>query len=302
MDKKWTIGSAMPTPFCADGSLDLESLARVVEHHVAIGVDTLFIAGTCSEGPVMPSAQRTELIAAVKGLVAGRLRVTAQVSDTSAARVIDNIAQAADAGADAVVIAPPWIERFCSEPFVRRYFEEPIVASTVPVGIYVLRGNIAALTPTVWAGLAADSRVSLVKDSSSCLEHATALAAVRARRPDLLLQTGDEFDVISTAKLGYDGAMLGSGIVNAIMIRHALDALAAGDEAAALAWQERSNTFLRDLFRPDISGWLAGLKYTLVQLGLFTTDTLHLGYSTTPADHARIAAAITRERAHIMPQ
>jgi len=34
-----------------DREVDRESLGRMVEHHVRLGVDGLFLAGTCGEGP-----------------------------------------------------------------------------------------------------------------------------------------------------------------------------------------------------------------------------------------------------------
>jgi len=45
------IWSATPTPFTMDREVDRESLGRMVEHHVRLGVDGLFLAGTCGEGP-----------------------------------------------------------------------------------------------------------------------------------------------------------------------------------------------------------------------------------------------------------
>jgi dihydrodipicolinate synthase/N-acetylneuraminate lyase len=95
--------------------------------------------------------------------------------------------------------------------------------------------------------------------------------------------------------------MLGSGVVNARLIRKSLDALAAGDDTAAEAWQARSNALLLDLFRPDIGCWLAGLKYAMVRLGLFGTETMHLGFQVDDTDRRRIDAALDRERAEILP-
>jgi dihydrodipicolinate synthase/N-acetylneuraminate lyase len=123
-----------------------------------------------------------------------------------------------------------------------------------------------------------------------------ALVAVKAKRPDLLLETGYEFGVVAAVAAGYDGCLLGTGILIGGMIRRALDALAAGDRAGAEAWQKRSNEFLWDLFRRDISIWLGGLKYALKRLGIFNDEFMHLSYPLTPEDKARMDAALERER------
>lgn len=297
------IWSATPTPFLASGELDEAGLERLVEHHLRMGVSGLFVAGTCGEGPFIPNDQRATLVRTVKRLANGRLHIAAQVSDTSAARVCDNIARLQDAGADSVVIAPPWITRFCNKTFARRYFFESIESAQAPVGIYVLKQPPeTSLDLDAWLEMAAHPKVKLVKDSSASPEYLQAFAGLKKKRPDLLLQTGYEFDTLTAAAAGYDGALLGSGILIAGMIRRALDALAAGDHAAADAWQKRSNEFLYDLFGRDISLWLGGLKYALVRLGLFTTEFMHLGYSLTAVERARIDAALERERDYIMPK
>ena len=101
---------------------------------------------------------------------------------------------------------------------------------------------------------------------------------------------------------GYDGCLLGSGILIGKLIREALNALAAGDRPAASAWQKRSNDFLWDLFAKDISIWMGGLKYALHSLGIFSTEFTHMDYSITMADRKRIDAALERERRFIRPE
>jgi len=296
------IWSASPTPFLENGTLDTASLQQAVDQHVRLGVTGLFVGGTCGEGPLMPNGQRAELVRTVKRLAGSRMHVAAQVSDTSAARVRENILCMQDAGADSVVIAPPWITRFCTAEFVRRYFYESIEAATVPVGIYVLKQpDGSAPDLATWKELAGHPRVRFVKDSSASADYIRSLGELKRKRPNLVVQTGYEFDVISAIDGGYDGALLGTGILIGGMIRRALDALAAGDRAAADAWQKRSNEFLWDLFSRDLRIWLGGLKYALVRLGIFRSEFMHLSYPLADADRARVDAAIEREREFICP-
>ena len=261
------------------------------------------MAGTCGEGPFMPNAQRDELVRATRRLAGKRLHIAVQVSDTSAARVRDNIARAEDAGADSVVIAAPWLMHFATKEFIRRYFTEPMESATLPVGVYVLKQPAdSALDPALWTEIASHPKVSYIKDSSSEPENMKAFVALKAKRPALLLETGNEFNVVNYAASGYDGCLLGTGILIGKLIRQALDALAAGDRPAADAWQKRSNEFLWDLFARDISLWMGGLKYALRRLGIFSTEFMHLDYPITAADRKRIDAALERERQFIRPE
>jgi dihydrodipicolinate synthase/N-acetylneuraminate lyase len=201
------------------------------------------------------------------------------------------------------VIAPPWLDRFANRDFMRRYFLEPIEAAEAPVGIYVLKTAPGSpLDLAMWTELASHPKVKLVKDSSGSAEYCQALVAIRRNRPDVLLLTGNEFDVISTIKAGYDGVLLGTAILNAGLIRNAILALQDGDDKMAADWQTRSNELLYDLFGRDIRLWMGGLKYALVHLGIFRTEFMHMAYTLNEAERASIRAALEREAAWIQPK
>ena len=138
------------------------------------------------------------------------------------------------------------------------------------------RVAIIELDIDLWREIIASPKVELVKDSTSCPEHRAAFASIRKDRPQLTLLTGDEFDVMTAVDAGYDGCLMGTGILNSGLIHEGLNALRSGDRAAADGWQDRSNDFLRDLFRADISSWMSGLKYALKHVGLFSDEFCHL--------------------------
>jgi len=297
-----TIWAASPTAFLPDGSLDGESMQRLVEQHIRLGVDGLFLGGTCGEGPYMPNGQLVELTGMVKGLVGGRLPLAVQVSDTSPARVRENMRRMEDAGADVLVLTAPWLLSFCSEGFARRYFRESFAAASLPIGVYITKQPASSVfTIEFWQEIIAHPKVRLAKDSSGDKNFHAPLAQVRNERDDLCLMTGFEFAVPAAVADGYDGCLLGSGVLNAGIIRHALDALVAGDRAAADAWQKRSNELLWGIFRRDIGRWLGGLKHALKYLGLITDEFMHLHYPLTDADRNEIEAAVESEREQIFP-
>lgn len=293
-----TVWSATPTPFLADGSLDDAGLERLCAQHRRLGVSGLFLGGTCGEGPFMPNRQRAELIRKIRRLADGAFHLAVQVSDTSAARVRENIAEAADSGADSVVIAGPWLTRFVNKQFARRYFLESLQSrTTIPVGIYILpQPAETGIDLDFWCEIIAHPRVAYAKDSSGSADFRKAFLAVKTRRPELTLRTGNEFDVLSALRDGYSGCLLGTAILTGAMIGRAVADLRAGNASGAEGWQARSNRFLYDLFRPDISAWMAGLKYALCKIGLFSTEYAHLAYPLTDDDRRRIDAALERER------
>ena len=295
------IWSATPTPFLASGDLDDGGLDRLCRQHQRLGVSGLFLAGTCGEGPFMPNRQRAELVRKVRRLAGSALHLAVQVSDTSAARVRENIAAAVDAGADSVVIAAPWLARFVNRDFARRYFFESLECPCpVPRGIYVIvQPAETGVDRDLWREIVEHPQVAYVKDSSGSVEYRQSFLELKARRPELILRTGCEFDVLSAMRDGYSGCLLGTAIFSGAMIARVIAALQAGDEDGARSWQERSNRLLYDLFRPDISAWMSGLKYALRVAGIFSTEFSHLAYPLTDDDRRRIEAALEREKEHI---
>ena len=141
--------------------------------------------------------------------------------------------------------------------------------------------------------------MAYVKDSSGSAEYRRAFLELKSRRPELVLRTGCEFDVLAALRDGYSGCLLGTAVFNGAMIARAIAALEKGDQEEAESWQKRSNRLLYDLFRPDISTWMSGLKYALRVAGVFSTEFSHLAYPLDDEDRRRIDAALVREKEHI---
>jgi len=296
-----TIWSASPTPFTADGDLDQVGIENLVRQHAQLGVCGLFLGGSCGEGPFLPNRQRADLVESFRRAAGDDFHLAVQVSDTSAPRVQVNIAEAVTAGADSVVIAAPWLLRFVHPDSARRYFLETLERDwPVPVGIYILnQPPETGLDLDFWLEIAGHGNVAYVKDSTSKIEYRQALLALKRERPNLTLRTGDEFDVVAALADGYDGCLLGTAVLNAGLIGRAVEALRRGDRDAADRWQAHSNALLHDLFRPDISSWMPGLKHALKTLGLFTTEYAHIMGPLTDEDRQRIATALEREKEYI---
>jgi dihydrodipicolinate synthase/N-acetylneuraminate lyase len=234
----------------------------------------------------------------LKRLAGDRLHIAAQITELSAARLGELVRRMQDCGADSLVAATPWLAVTGPRPFVERYFRTALELADRPVGLYLRPVPPALkLEPAMWREYCRHPRVAFIKDSSGSPEWAQVMLEVKRERPELRLLTGNEFDVVGALALGYDGGLLGTGILTGRMIRRLMAAHAAGRADEARALQEQANAFLKELFRPDISGWLGGLKYALVRLGLFDTEFAHLAYEVTPEDRRRIDAALDREQA-----
>ena len=98
----------MITPLRDRDKLDTEGLERLVEHILAGGVSGLFILGTTGEGPALSYRLRRELIWRVCKQVNNRVPVLVGITDTAFVESVNIARSAAESGASAVVLAPPY--------------------------------------------------------------------------------------------------------------------------------------------------------------------------------------------------
>lgn len=295
--------SATPTPLTDDLQIDIESTHRLVDHHLRLGVDGLFILGSCGEGPWLPREQQQTFMRELCAYNDGRLTIGAQVTDNSAARIIENAQIAADAGADVAIMAAPFKLMGPIAEDMRPLYLDAIEGSPLPMGIYDLGERDATFVPleTLVEALQHPNVIAL-KDSSGSEERREAVLEVRGDRPELRAMSGDEFDLPTYLGAGYDGLVLGGAIFNGSIARQIMDAIEAGEMDRAQTLQDRMNALMYDVYGgEEITTWLAGLKHLLVRMGIFTTRVNLLGYELTDECAERIEDAIERERDVLLP-
>ena len=81
--------TAMATAFHDDGSVDLDSTARIATHLVDHGHDGVVVSGTTGESPTTSVAEDGEILAAVKDAVGDRAKVVAGVGTNSTAHSVE---------------------------------------------------------------------------------------------------------------------------------------------------------------------------------------------------------------------
>lgn len=97
-----------PTPFTADGELDLDGQRRVLDCMVDQGVDGICILANYSEQFVLSDAERATLLDLCLAHVAGRVPVIVTISHYSTAIACARARDAAAAGAAMLMLMPPY--------------------------------------------------------------------------------------------------------------------------------------------------------------------------------------------------
>ena len=200
----------MITPLRDRDQLDLPGLEKLIEHILAGGVSGLFILGTTGEGPSLSYRLRRELIQRVCQQVNRRVPVLVGITDTAFVESVSIARVAAEAGADAVVAAPPYYLPE-AQPELQEYLNHLVPELPLPLFLY----NMPALTKvnleleTVRRAMDEPKIIGL-KDSSGDLKYFQAAAAlIQKHRPDWPLLIGPEEKLCSALQLGGHGGVSG---------------------------------------------------------------------------------------------
>jgi 4-hydroxy-tetrahydrodipicolinate synthase len=119
--------SVTVTPFAADGSLDLEAFAHILEWHIGQGSAGLAIAADNGEASLLSLAERKAMAETAVRVAAGRVPVVMGAMGTHAFTARETLAMvevAAAAGVDATLISPtPYVGTATRAEVVARYRE-----------------------------------------------------------------------------------------------------------------------------------------------------------------------------------
>jgi dihydrodipicolinate synthase/N-acetylneuraminate lyase len=199
----------MITPLRGRDELDLPGLERLIEHILSGGVSGLFILGTTGEGPGLSYRLRREFVERVCKQVKKRVPVLVGITDTAFVESISIARTAADFGADAVVVAPPYYLPE-AQPELQEYLEHLVPELPLPLFIY----NMPALTKvhfeleTVRRAMD-EPRIIGFKDSSGDLTYFKAAAELIRQRPDWSVLIGPEEKLFDSLQAGGNGGVSG---------------------------------------------------------------------------------------------
>lgn len=113
----------MVTPLLSDNlSLDVDGVKHLIEHLVSGGVHGIFILGTTGESTSLSYKTREQLIVESCKAVNGRVPVFVGITDTSIEESVHLALIAKNAGAAAVVAAPPYYYGLGQEELYKYYW------------------------------------------------------------------------------------------------------------------------------------------------------------------------------------
>jgi 4-hydroxy-tetrahydrodipicolinate synthase len=260
----------MVTPLRARDELDVAGLERLIERILGGGVCGLFILGTTGEGPSLGYRLRREVIDRSCRQVNGRVPVLVGITDTAFVESLNIARHAAAAGAQAVVLAPPYYMPE-GQPELQEYLAHIVPELPLPLYLY----NMPALTKVAFeletVRRAMDEpRIAGLKDSSGDMTYFHRALSLGCQRPDWSLLMGPEellFDAVLGG--GQGGVSGGANLFPALYVK-LFEAARAGELTKARELHAHVIRLSGEVYRigRHPSAVIKGIKCALACLGV----------------------------------
>jgi 4-hydroxy-tetrahydrodipicolinate synthase len=200
-------GTALVTPFKADGSIDEKSLRGLVEWQVESKIDFLVPCGTTGETPTLSHDEWLRVIDITIEVVNGRVPIVAGATSNSTGEAVQRAKEVAKRkGVDAILTASPYYNKPTQEGQYQ-HFKAISEAVDKPLMLYNVPGRTAANIETATlVRLSELKNIIAVKEASGNIGQ---IAEVCASVPsDFAVLSGDDAVTLPVISLG------GVGIVS----------------------------------------------------------------------------------------
>lgn len=256
-------GTALVTPFAADGSVDLAAMRRLVRRQIDAGIHFLVPCGTTGESPTLEHDEHLQVVKATIEEAGGKVPVLAGAGGYNTKEVVALAREIESLGADGILSVTPYYNKPTQEGLYRHY--EAIAASiSIPVVVYSVQGRTGVnVEPATLRRLAQIPNIVGVKEASGNIAQ---MANICATMPEgFSVMSGDDSITLALAGLGGHGIIsVASNEIPAGMAQLA-QACLEGDFARARQLQKRWIPLMEINF---VESNPMPVKYAMARMGL----------------------------------
>lgn len=262
------LGIALVTPFNQDGSVDYDSLRRLLDFQLSNGIDFICVLGTTAETPTLTYEEKKQIVTIVRDKVQGRVPILIGMGGNNTASIVNRLLTSDFRGIDGILSVCPYYNK-PSQEGLYQHFKAIAEASPVPVVLYNVPGRTGVnMTAETTLRLARDfDNIVAIKEASG---NFTQIDDIIKNKPvDFDVISGDDGITFPLITLGASGVI--SVIGNALprefsrMVRLALN----GDYNNALLIHHKFTELFKLLF---VDGNPAGVKAMLNAMGLIKNE------------------------------
>lgn len=239
------VATAMVTPFTAEGGLNLKTFDQLIDRQIAAGTNALVVCGSTGEPSTMDISEEAVLLSHTVERVNKRIPIIMGAGSNDTGFAVRSVKQAAQLGADALLVVTPYYNKTTQEGLYRHYMTVAD-AACLPIIVYNVpsRTNLNLL-PATLERIAQHPNIVAVKEASGDLAQ---VAEVALRCPELSIYSGNDDIVVPVLSVGGKGVI---SVVSNLMPERTGEMVAswfAGDVKKAAAIQLELLPLVKALF------------------------------------------------------
>jgi len=253
---------ALVTPMHTDGSVDFDSLSKLLEFHIESGTSAIISMGTTGESATLDEKEHCEVIRRTVEMVDNRIPVIAGTGANSTTEAINLSKCAMQAGADACLLVTPYYNKPTQEGL---YLHHKMIAEAVPIPqiLYNVPGRTAVdMLPETIARLAKISNIIGVKEATGDLSRLTQIRELCGDNFDIY--SGDDATGTEFMLLGGNGVISVTNNIAPQAMAKMCEAALAGDRAKAEELNQPLTGLHNDLF---VEANPIPVKWALTEMG-----------------------------------
>ncbi len=199
-----TIVTAMITPFKTDGSIDYQLAAKLADHLVNNGTDTLVVCGTTGESPTLSWDEEYQLFVEVLQTVSGKAKVIAGCGSNNTKEAIAATQKAAKIGVHGSLQVVPYYNKPPQSGLYQHF--QAIAASIpdLPMMLYNVPGRTGQnLSPETVVRLAEIDNIVAIKEASGSLDQVSEIRRLTPK--EFRIYAGDDSLTLPMLAIGAHG-------------------------------------------------------------------------------------------------
>jgi 4-hydroxy-tetrahydrodipicolinate synthase len=254
---------ALVTPMFGDGTIDEDSLQRLVDFHVENHTDAIVSVGTTGESATLDEAEHCHVVRRTVEMAAGRIPVIAGTGANSTREAIILTRCAMDAGVDACLLVTPYYNKPTQEGLYQ-HFRAVAEAVPVPQILYNVPSRTACdMLPETVERLSTISNIVGIKEATGNLDRARDIMDRCGERVDVY--SGDDATAMELMLLGGKGNISVTANVAPAGMHEMCTAALAGDRTGAETVNRSLEILHRVLF---VQSNPIPVKWALHEMGL----------------------------------
>lgn len=199
-------GVAIVTPFKANGEVNYEKFAELIEFQVTNGTDAIIVCGTTGESSTLSHEEHLDVIRFCIEKVAGRIPVVAGTGSNSTETAIFLSKEAQEAGADALLLVTPYYNK-ATQNGLFAHFKAVADSVKIPCILYNVPSRTGCnIMPETAVRLCSEvENIVGIKEASGNISQVVKLMSLAKGRVDLY--SGNDDQIVPLLSLGGKGVI-----------------------------------------------------------------------------------------------